>query len=136
MSAQKSVRPWFSRHLFFFGAAVWLLLTLPAATAAAAGDNKEAVAKVVRLNKEARQFFDAEEFSLAEKSLQKALEIGEAAALGSHAVMAGTHGNLAVLYASGMKNEEQAGGGSKEEMSIEPRAYGFLRAHGIPVQIY
>jgi len=120
MSAQKSVRPWFNRHLFF-GAAACLLFTLPAANVVAAGDNKEAVAKVVRLNKEARQFFDADEFSLAEKSLQKALEIGEAASLGNHVVMAGTHGNLAVLYASGLKNEEQAVFHFKKALELQPQ---------------
>jgi len=120
MSAQKSVRPWFNRHLFF-AAAAWLLFTLPAANVVAAGDNKEAVAKVVRLNKEARQFFDAAEFPLAEKSLQKALEIGEAASLGNHVVMAGTHGNLAVLYASGLKNEEQAIFHFKKALELQPQ---------------
>ena len=107
MSAQKTVRPWFNRHLFL-GAAAWLLSTLPAGTVGAAGGNQDAVAKVVRLNKEARQFYDAMEFTLAEKSLKKALEIGEAASLGDHVVMAGTHGNLGVLYATGIKNEDQA----------------------------
>jgi hypothetical protein len=120
MSAQKSVRPWFNRHLFL-GAAAWLLLTLPAVTVVAGGENKEAVAKVVRLNKEARQFFDAMEFSLAEKSLNKALDIGEAASLGGHVVMAGTHGNLAVLYASGLKNEDQAVFHFKKALELQPQ---------------
>ena len=120
MSAQKSVRPWFNRHLFL-GVAALLLLALPAGTVVAAGDNKEAVAKVIRLNKEARQFFDATEFSLAEKSLKKALEIGEAASLGNHAVMAGTHGNLAVLYASGLKNEDQAIFHFKKALDLQPQ---------------
>ena len=97
MSARKTVRPWFNRHLFL-GAAAWLLFALPAGAAAAAGVNQEAVKKVVALNKEARQFFDAMEFTLAEKSLKEALEIGEEAGLGNHPVMAGTHGNLGVLY--------------------------------------
>jgi hypothetical protein len=119
MSAQKSVRPWFDRHLFL-AVATLLLLALPAGTVVAAGENKEAVAKVVRLNKEARQFFDAMEFSLAEKTLNKALEIGEAAALGNHAVMAGTHGNLAVLYASGLKNEDQALFHFKKALELQP----------------
>ena len=120
MSAQKSVRPWFNRHLFL-GVAALLLLALTAGTVVAAGDNKEAVAKVIRLNKEARQFFDATEFSLAEKSLKKALEIGEAASLGNHAVMAGTHGNLAVLYASGLKNEDQAIFHFKKALDLQPQ---------------
>jgi len=120
MSAQKSVRPWFNRHLFL-AVATLLLLALPAGTVVAAGENKEAVAKVIRLNKEARQFFDAMEFSLAEKSLNKALEIGEAAALGNHAVMAGTHGNLAVLYASGLKNEDQALFHFKKALEMQPQ---------------
>jgi hypothetical protein len=119
MSARKNVRPWFKRHLFL-GAAIWLLYALPAGTAAAAGVNQDAVAKVVRLNKEARQFFDAMEFTLAEKSLKKALEIGEATALGDHVVMAGTHGNLGVLYATGIKNEDQALLHFKKALELRP----------------
>jgi len=119
MSARKTVRPWFCRHLVW-GAAAWLLLSLPAGLAEAAGANPEAVAKVVRLNKEGRQFYDAMEFSLAEKSLKKALEIGEAAALGDHVVMAGTHGNLGVLYATGIKNEDQALFHFKKTLELRP----------------
>ena len=119
MIAQRTVRPWFNRHLFL-GAAAWLLFTLPAGTVAAAGVNQDAVAKVVRLNKEARQFYDAMEFTLAEKSLKKALEIGEAASLGDHVVMAGTHGNLGVLYATGIKNEDQALFHFKKALELRP----------------
>jgi hypothetical protein len=119
MSARKAVRPWFCRHLVW-GAAAWLILSLPAGPAKAAGANTEAVAKVVRLNKEARQFYDAMEFSLAEKSLKKALEIGEAASLGDHVVMAGTHGNLGVLYATGIKNEDQAIFHFKKALEMRP----------------
>jgi len=119
MSARKIVRPWFNRHLLL-GAVAWLLYALPAGSAAAAGANPEAVAKVVRLNKEARQFYDAMEFTLAEKSLKKALEIGEAAALGDHVVMAGTHGNLGVLYATGIKNEDQALFHFKKALELRP----------------
>ncbi len=93
---------------------------MPAGPAKAAGANQDAVAKVVRLNKEARQFYDAMEFSLAEKSLKKALEIGEAADLGDHVVMAGTHGNLGVLYATGIKNEDQAIFHFKKALELRP----------------
>jgi hypothetical protein len=119
MSARKIVRPWFNRHLLL-GAVAWLLYALPAGPAAATGVNQDAVAKVVRLNKEARQFYDAMEFTLAEKSLKKALEIGEAAALGDHVVMAGTHGNLGVLYATGIKNEDQALFHFKKALELRP----------------
>ena len=119
MNAQQIVRPWFNRHLLL-GAAAWLLFTLPAGTAGAAGGNQEAVAKVVRLNKEFRQFYDAAEFALAEKSLKKALEVGEAASLGSHVVMAGTHGNLGILYATGIKNEDQALLHFKQALEMRP----------------
>ena len=119
MSARKTVRPWFNRHLFL-GAAAWLLFALPAGAAAAAGVNQEAVKKVVALNKEARQFFDAMEFTLAEKSLKKALEIGEEAGLGNHPVMAGTHGNLGVLYSSGIKNEDRAIYHFKKALELRP----------------
>jgi hypothetical protein len=119
MSARKSVRPWLCRHLVW-GAAAWLLLALLAGPAQAAGANPEAVAKVVRLNKEARQFYDAMEFSLAEKSLKKALEIGEASGLGDHVVMAGTYGNLGVLYATGIKNEDQALFYFKKALELRP----------------
>jgi hypothetical protein len=118
MSARKTVRPWLSRH-FILAASAWLLLTLPPGTAAAA-PNKEAVANVVRLNKEARQFFDAMEFTLAEKSLRKAIEIGEAASLGSHVVMAGTYGNLAILYTTGIKDEAQALLNFKKALELRP----------------
>ena len=107
MSARKTVRPWLNRHLLL-AVAAWSLVALPAGPAAAAGGNQEAVAKVVRLNREAREFWNAMEFGLAEKSLKKALEIGGAAARGDHVVMAGTHGNLGVLYAAGIKDEGQA----------------------------
>jgi tetratricopeptide (TPR) repeat protein len=119
MSARKTVRPWLDRHLVW-GAAAWLFLALPAGLAEAAAANPEAVAKVVRLNKEARQFYDAMEYSLAEKSLKKALEIGEAAALGDHVVMAGTHGNLGVLYTTGIKNEDQALFHFKKALELRP----------------
>ena len=119
MSARRTVRPCFCQYLVW-GAAAWLLLCLPAGPAKAAGSNQEAVAKVVRLNKEARQFYDAMEFSLAEKSLKKALEIGEAANLGDHVVMAGTHGNLGVLYATGIKNEDQAIFHFKKALELRP----------------
>ncbi|HJX51930.1 MAG TPA: tetratricopeptide repeat protein, partial [Polyangia bacterium] len=119
MRARKIVRPWFNRHLLL-GAVAWLLYALPAGSAAAAGVNQDAVAKVVRLNKEARQFYDAMEFTLAEKSLKKALELGEASALGDHVVMAGTHGNLGVLYATGIKNEEQALFHFKKALELRP----------------
>ena len=119
MSAQRTVRPWFNRHLFC-GAAAWLLFTLPAGTGRSGRREPDAVAKVVRLNKEARQFYDAMEFTLAEKSLKKALEIGEAASLGDHVVMAGTHGNLGVLYATGIKNEDQALFHFKKALELRP----------------
>jgi hypothetical protein len=116
MRARKTVRLWFSRYLYL-GAATWLLLALPAE---AAGTNQEAVKKVIALNKEARQFFDAMEFTLAEKSLKKALEIGEEAGLGPHVVMAGTHGNLGVLYATGIKDETQALFQFKKALELRP----------------
>jgi hypothetical protein len=107
MSAQKIVRLWPCRYLVL-GAVGWLLSTVPATAAFAAGVNQDAVAQVVRLNKEARQFFDAMEFDLAEKNLRKAVEIGEGAAIGDHVVLVGTYGNLGVLYATGLKNEAEA----------------------------
>jgi hypothetical protein len=116
MRARKTVRLWFSRYLYL-GAATWLLFALPAE---AAGTNQEAVKKVIALNKEARQFFDAMEFTLAEKSLKKALEIGEEAGLGPHVVMAGTHGNLGVLYATGIKDEAQALFQFKKALELRP----------------
>jgi len=119
MSARKTVRPWLNRNLLL-GAAVGLLLALPTGVAAAPAASKDAVANVVRLNKEARQFFDAMEFTLAEKSLQKAIEIGEAAGLGPHVVMAGSYGNLGVLYASGLKDEAQALINFKKALELRP----------------
>ena len=116
MRARKTVRLWFSRYLYL-GTATWLLLALPAE---AAGANQEAVKKVIALNKEARQFFDAMEFTLAEKSLKKAIEIGEEAGLGPHVVMAGTHGNLGVLYATGIKDEAQALFQFKKALELRP----------------
>ena len=119
MSARKTVRPWLNRHLLL-AVAAWSLVALPAGPAAAAGGNQEAVAKVVRLNREAREFWNAMEFGLAEKSLKKALEIGGAAALGDHVVMAGTHGNLGVLYATGIKDEDQAIFHFKKALELRP----------------
>ena len=118
MSAQKSVRPWFGRHLVSGSAVCFIIAT--AGMASAAGPSQEAVGKVMRLNREARQFYDAMEFALAEKNLTKALEIGEAAALGNHVVMAGTHGNLGVLYATGIKDDAKALEHFKKALELRP----------------
>lgn len=119
MSAQKIVRFWHCRYLVL-GAAAWLLSAIPASQAMAAGTNQDAVAQVVRLNKEARTFFDAMEFDLAEKNLKQAVEIGEAAGLGDHVVMVGTYGNLGVLYATGLKNETEAVALFKKALELRP----------------
>jgi hypothetical protein len=119
MSAQKIVRLWHRRYLIL-GAIGWLLSAIPATNAMAAGSSQDAVAQVVRLNKEARTFFDAMEFDMAEKSLRKAVEIGEAAALGDHVVMVGTYGNLGVLYAAGLKNEAEAVAQFKKALELRP----------------
>jgi hypothetical protein len=119
MSAQKTLRPWFDRHLVL-EAALCLLFAMPTGIASAAGANQDAVSKVMKLNREARQFYDAMEFSLAEKNLTKALEIGEAASLGNHVVMAGTHGNIGVLYATGIKDEAKAVMHFKKALELRP----------------
>jgi tetratricopeptide (TPR) repeat protein len=119
MSAQKFVRFWHCRYLVL-GAAAWLLSTIPTSQAMAAGTNQDAIAQVVRLNKEARTFFDAMEFDMAEKNLKKAAEIGEAAELGDHVVMVGTYGNLGVLYATGLKNETEAVAHFKKALELRP----------------
>jgi hypothetical protein len=119
MSAQRIVRFWLCRYLVL-GAAAWLLSATLASTAMAAGNNQDAITQVVRLNKEARTFFDAMEFDMAEKNLKKALEIGEAASLGDHVVMVGTYGNLGVLYATGLKNESEAVANFKKALELRP----------------
>jgi hypothetical protein len=119
MSAQKIVRLWHRRYLVL-GAVGWLLSAIPASNVMAAGNNQDAVAQMVRLNKEARTFFDAMEFDMAEKNLKKAVEIGEAAALGDHVVMVGTYGNLGVLYAAGLKNESEAVAQFKKALELRP----------------
>jgi tetratricopeptide (TPR) repeat protein len=118
MSAQKTVRLWHRRYLVL-GAAAWLLSTIPANLATAAPKD-DAVAQVVRLNKEARTFFDAMEFDMAEKNLKKAIEVGEAAALGDHVVLVGSYGNLGVLYATGLKNEAEAVALFKKALELRP----------------
>ena len=119
MSAQQIVRLWYCRYLVL-GAAGWLLFAIPSGKAMAAKGKQDAVAQVIRLNKEARQFYDAMEFDLAERNLKKALEIGEAASLGNHVVMAGTYGNLGVLYATGLKNETEAVAHFKKALELRP----------------
>lgn len=119
MSAQKNVRLWPIRYLIL-GAAGWLLSAIPTPSALAAPVDQEAVAEVVRLNKEARTLFDGMEFDMAEQSLKKALQIGDAAELGNHVVMVGTYGNLGVLYATGLKNEAEAVAHFKKALELRP----------------
>ncbi len=83
---------------------VWLALGAPPALA----QDAKSVRKVDDLNRGAMEDFDLLEFDAAKKKLTDALALVKRARLDKHPVAARTHRNLAVVYASGLNDNDTA----------------------------
>lgn len=89
-------------------AAAFLTATPGLEVTAWAAPRLHEASKVLRMNREAMDLFEELEFELARSTLQDALKVIQKAELGEHLVASRTHGNLAVVYAVGLKNQARA----------------------------